>query len=83
MNATQTAPRNATIRRVYCEGPIAEQNRKGEEIPVWQTFAGNEKRQPRGTVYKCLTHKTATGLAAAMAHDRKLELVDEAQEIAL
>ena len=79
MTTTQTAPRNQTVRRIYCEGPKLEQNRKGEEVPTWRTFVGNEKRQPRGTIYQCLSLKIAEGLARQMSHDRELELVHEAQ----
>ena len=76
-NPNRTA--NQTVRRIYCEGPKLEQNRKGEEVPTWRTLVGNEKRQPRGTIYQCLSLKIAEGLARQMSHDRKLELVHEAQ----
>ena len=79
MTTTQTAPRNQTVRRIYFEGPHLEQDRKGQEVPIWRTFVGNEKRQPRGTVYQCLSFKTAEALARQMSHDRELELVHEAQ----
>ena len=40
-NQTSTTQRPAKIRRIYCSGPKLEQNRKGEEIPIWRTFLGD------------------------------------------
>ena len=73
-----TQQRPAKIRRIYCAGPSVEQNRKGEEIPIWRTFLGDSVGDAVGRIYVCLSHETATGLANAMSHDRKLPLVNQA-----
>ena len=77
-----TQQRPAKIRRVHCVGPSVEQNRKGEEIPIWRTFLGDSVGDAVGRIYVCLSHETATGLANAMSHDRKLPLVNQAQPAA-
>ena len=78
-NQTSTTPRPAKIRRVHCVGPKIETNRKGETIPIWRTFVGDAIGDAVGRIYTCLSHKTATALAAAMARDRELPLVNQAQ----
>jgi hypothetical protein len=68
-------------RGVYFDGPYADQDRDGDEIPVWSVFVGDEHGDPVGSVYGCHSYKTAAELARKMAKDRGLELVDEASPI--
>ena len=71
--------RPAKIRRVHCVGPKLETNRKGDKIPTWRTFVGDAVGDAVSRIYICLSHETATGLANAMARDRELPLVNQAQ----
>ena len=74
-----TQQRPAKIRRVHCVGPKIEQNQKGEQIPTWRTYVADAIGDAVSCIYVCLSHETATGLAAAMARDRELPLVNQAQ----
>ena len=41
-------------------------------------FIGNDEADPTSTVYHLHNHKSAQALAKRMAHDRRLELIDDA-----
>ena len=59
-------------RGVFFEGPHPDQNRDGDEIPVWVVFVGDEEANPVSTVYHCHKFNPAEGLAKRMARDRRL-----------
>jgi len=65
-------------RGVFFDGPQADQDAEGEEIPVWVVYIGNEDAEPTGKIYRCYSFELAEGLARRMAKDRRLELVQEA-----
>ena len=65
-------------RGVFFDGPQSDQDREGEEIPVWVVYVGDQDAEPVGTVYHCHDFKAAETLAKRMAKDRQLELVHEA-----
>jgi len=71
-------PTNRQWRGVFFDGPQSDQNRDGEEIPVWLVYVGDEDAEPTGTVYTFHDFKAADELAKQMAHDRRLELIHEA-----
>ncbi len=64
---------------VFFDGPEPEQDREGEEIPVWHVYVGTEQAEPVSTVYRVFSFTKAQSLAQAMSQDRRLELVAEAQ----
>ena len=65
-------------RGIFFDGPEPEQNRDGDEIPVWFVYVGDKDAAPVGTVYKPHNFKSAEGLAKRMSRDRRLELIHEA-----
>ncbi|HWQ92761.1 MAG TPA: hypothetical protein VN673_13885 [Clostridia bacterium] len=65
-------------RGVFFSGPESDQDREGDEIPVWHVYVGDEHAEPLSKVYNTHSFTRATSLANAMAHDRKLELINEA-----
>ncbi len=65
-------------RGVFCEGPEADQDPAGEEIPMWVVYVGDEEADPVGQVYTVHAYRAAVRLAARIAEDRRLELVNEA-----
>ena len=67
-------------RGVFCFGPEPTQDKDGEEIPSWAVFVGDEHGEPIFKVYHVNIFKRALGLARLMSQDRRLELVNEAQE---
>ena len=73
-----TDTRATAWRGVFFDGPQADQNADGDEIPVWFVYVGNAEAEPQHTVYTCFSFDLAARLAANMAHDRKLELVQDA-----
>lgn len=68
----------AAWRGVFFDGPQSDQNRDGDEIPVWFVFIGDHDAEPIGTVYQCHDFGGAEALARRMASDRRLELINEA-----
>ena len=79
MNMTTTAkPISAQWRGIFFDGPQADVDSEGEEIPVWTVFVGNDNGDPVGTVYRLHHYKSAGLLAYRMAEDRNLELIHEA-----
>ena len=65
-------------RGIFFDGPQSDQNRDGDEIPVWLVYVGDEEAEPTGTVYKFHNFKAAEQLANKMAADRRLDLIHEA-----
>jgi hypothetical protein len=76
---TDTATTDQTPwRGVFFDGPEPEQDRDGEEIPVWTVYVGDENANPLSRVYRVFSFAKAQSLANAMSHDRQLELIAEA-----
>ncbi len=65
-------------RAVYFDGPQPEQNKDGDEIPVWVVYVGDSEAEPTGTVYKCHQFASAERLARQMAADRRLDFIHDA-----
>ncbi len=63
---------------VFFDGPQAEQDRDGEEIPVWHVYVGTQDAEPAGRVYRVFSFAKAQALAQAMCKDRRLVLLSEA-----
>ena len=70
--------RSANWRGVFFDGPEADQNADGDEIPIWFVYVGNEEAEPQHTVYTVFSFDLAQDLANRMARDRKLELIQDA-----
>jgi len=82
LGSSTTIPKPPAARKpwrgVFFEGPEPDQDKEGDEIPVWFVFVGNKEADPIGKVYRCLSFGPAEELARRMSQDRKLELVHEA-----
>ena len=77
-NNPMTDLRSANWRGVFFDGPQADQDPDGDEIPTWQVYIGNEEAEPQHTVYTCFSFALAQDLANRMARDRNLELIQDA-----
>jgi hypothetical protein len=75
---TQTENIMNTAKAVFFDGPEPEQDREGEEIPVWHVYVGDEHAEPLSRVYRVFSFKKAEALAQAMAKDRQLNLIADA-----
>jgi hypothetical protein len=74
-----SAPSNVgPWRGIFFDGPQADQDRDGEEIPAWSVYLGDQDAEPVSTVYTFHNFQSAEVLAKRMSHDRRLELVHEA-----
>ena len=76
--AAQEFSNTGAWRGVYFDGPQSDQNHDSDEIPVWLVYVGDEQAEPTDTVYKCHNFTSAQALAERMAHDRRLDLIHEA-----
>ena len=65
---------------VHFEGPEPDQDSQGEEVPIWFVFAAADTGDPTSRIYRCSTYSAGWGLAQRMAHDRRLQLINEAQQ---
>jgi len=65
-------------RGVFFDGPQSDQNRDGDEVPVWVVYIGDADATPVGKVYTVGSYAYAATLARSMARERNLELVDDA-----
>ena len=66
------------MARHFFDGPQADTNPDGDEIPVWLVYVGDEDAEPVATVYRCHNFQSAEQLARLMCRDRRLELIHEA-----
>jgi hypothetical protein len=73
----ETAPAGQW-RGVFFDGPQADQNQDGDEVPVWCVYVGDEEAHPLHRVYWCWSYAFALDLAQRIARDRRLELIHEA-----
>ena len=86
MTATQAQFRNDLAetantgpwRAIFFDGPQADHNADGDEVPVWCVYVGDEEAEPVSTVYHVYDFARAQALAERIAQDRRLELIHEA-----
>lgn len=62
---------------IIVDGPYPDVDRYGDEIPYWTVCAAGDDGEPTGKIYTCYTHGKALALGRTMAHDRRLELVND------
>ena len=65
---------------VHFEGPEPDKDSRGEEIPIWSVYAATDTGDPTSRVYRCGTYSKGWGLAQRMAEDRRLQLINQAQQ---
>ena len=70
--------RETPWRGVFFDGPQADRDGEGDEIPAWCVYVGNEEAEPVGKVYRFHDYASADTLARRMAKDRGLEFIHEA-----
>jgi hypothetical protein len=76
---------NTTVRPwrgIFLRGPEQVKTTNGREIPEWVVFQGDNEGKPAGRVYQIKDYMRAQKLAENMSHDRELELINEATEVA-
>ena len=73
----RTGPPRTEARQIIATGPEWGVNKTGTATPIWQVWAADADRNPVSRVYKCYNYWKTKILAATMATDRKLPLVEE------
>ncbi len=66
------------MNHIFLSGPESDQDKDGDEIPVWFVYVGDDQAEPVSRTYKVHNLKRARALAAAMRRDRMLPVIDEA-----
>jgi hypothetical protein len=67
-----------TATQILCTGPEPYTDRDGDEHPEWVVCATDNENEPVGRVYRVRKSLDfARRLAAHMAVDRRLSLIDE------
>ena len=69
-------------RGIFFRGPQMFRRINGKEVPAWNVYQGDDQGRPAGTVYQVTKFERADKLAHCMAHDRCLELINEAFDVA-
>ena len=77
MNTATQLPAPAW-RGVFFDGPQADTNTDGDEIPAWCVYVGDEEAEPVGQVHWFHDYRAASALARSMVQDRRLDFIDEA-----
>ena len=65
-------------RAVYFDGPSADLDPEGEEIPVWVVYVGDDEAEPVSHLQHFRSFEIAEQVARRIAHDRGLDLIHEA-----
>ena len=73
-----TAQNTGPWRGIFFDGPQADTNQDGDEVPVWCVYVGDEEAEPIHRIYWLWSYNLALDLANRMARDRRLELIAEA-----
>ena len=63
---------------VFFDGPQADTNAAGDEIPVWVVYIGDDDAEPTGAVHRYYNYKAAEFYAHRMALDAHLDLIHDA-----
>jgi hypothetical protein len=83
---TATSANNTTAvrpwRGIFLRGPELVKTASGNEVSEWVVFQGDNEGKPAGRVYQLKDYMRAQKLAENMSHDRELELINEAAEVA-
>jgi hypothetical protein len=73
-----TAQNTGPWRGIFFDGPQADTDADGDEVPVWCVYVGDEEAEPIHRIYWLWNYNLALDLANRMARDRRLELIAEA-----
>jgi hypothetical protein len=66
------------FRAVYFDGPSADQDHEGEEIPVWTVYVGDDEAEPVSHLQHFRSFQIAEDVAKHLAATRHIDLIHEA-----
>ena len=65
-------------RAVYFDGPSADRDHEGEEIPVWVVYIGDEEAEPVSNLQHFRSFQIAEEVARHLASSKRLDLIHDA-----
>ena len=76
--ATKAFSNTGLYRAVYFDGPSADRDRDGEEIPVWVVYVGDDEAEPVSHLQHFRSFQIAEDVARHLASTKRLDLIHEA-----
>ena len=65
-------------RAVYFDGPSADRDHEGDEIPVWVVYIGDDEAEPVSHLQHFHSFQIAEQVARHLAQARRLDLIHDA-----
>jgi hypothetical protein len=65
-------------RAVYFDGPSADRDPEGDEIPVWVVYIGDDEAEPVSHLQHFHSFQIAEQVARHLAQARRLDLIHDA-----
>ena len=65
-------------RAVYFDGPSADRDPEGDEIPVWVVYIGDDEAEPVSHLQHFRSFQIAEQVARHLAQARRLDLIHDA-----
>ncbi len=82
-NTTAAVSTQNAWRGIFLRGPQPVKTNDGREVSAWSVYQGDSEGKPAGRVYEIKDFARAEKLAQDMSSDRRLELINEATEVAV
>ena len=76
--ATKAFSNTGLYRAVYFDGPSADQDHEGEEIPVWVVYVGDDEAEPVSHLQHFRSFQIAEAVARHLASTKRLDLIHDA-----
>ena len=76
--ATADFTNTGLYRAVYFDGPSADRDHEGEEIPVWVVYIGDDEAEPVSHLQHFRSFQIAEEVARHLANAKRLDLIHEA-----
>ena len=76
--ATADLTNTGLYRAVYFDGPSADRDHEGEEIPVWVVYIGDDEAEPVSHLQHFRSFQIAEDVARHLASTKRLDLINDA-----
>jgi hypothetical protein len=76
--ATADFTNTGLYRAVYFDGPSADRDPEGEEIPVWVVYIGDDEAEPVSHLQHFRSFQIAEDVARHLASTKRLDLIHDA-----
>ena len=65
-------------RAVYFDGPSADRDQDGEEVPAWVVYVGDDEAEPVSHLQHFRSFQIAEDVARHLASTKRLDLIHDA-----